>query len=158
MNNNTQHMSVSKLVVTIDVRQNEKIGRVSSAQLVKMPAIKNAFDNALFSDCKTNFVQNSGQSLQKSIPKQAKKIEICGRANQTVRGNKERKKKRFNHQERIEFLYQAAIHKETVNKITNDTQQKYTTIYTILKDYQNHGRTNRLLNYQEKVNKMNIRT
>lgn len=56
MNNNTQHMSVSKLVVTIDVRQNEKIGRVSSAQLVKMPAIKNAFDNALFSDCKTNFV------------------------------------------------------------------------------------------------------
>lgn len=119
---NSQHMSVSKLVVNIDVRQSEKVSAVSSAQVIKMPAIKDVFDNALFSNCKTDFLWNSGHSLEKSIPKQAKKIQICGRANQTVRGNKERKKKRFNHQERIEFLYQAAIHKETVNKITNDTQ------------------------------------
>lgn len=123
-----------------------------------MPAILSVFDNKLFSHSKSDFSQNYAQSLDKSDSKQSKKIKICGRANTTVRGNKERKKKRFNHQERIEFLYQAAIHKQTVNKITNDTQQKYTTIYTIFKDYQNYGRTNRLLNYQEKVQKLNVRS
>lgn len=74
-------------------------------------------------------------------------MKICGREDKRVRGNKERKKKRFNHQERIEFLYKAAVHKHAISKITKDTQQKYTTIHTMLKDYQTTGRTNRLLNY-----------
>lgn len=82
---------------------------------------------------------------------------ICGRAGKTVRGNKERKKKRFNHQERIEFIYDATVHGKTITKISKDTQQKYTSVHSILKDYKDHGRTNRLLNHQEKVNRLGIR-
>ena len=82
---------------------------------------------------------------------------ICGRAGKTVRGNKERQKKRFNHQERIEFIYDATVHGKTIMQISRDTQQKYTSIHSILKDYKEQGRTNRLLNYQEKVNRLGVR-
>ena len=64
---------------------------------------------------------------------------------------------RFNHEERINFLYQSVVHHHSLNSIVQDTGAKYTTVYTILKEYQEHGRTNRQLNYQEKVNRLNLR-
>jgi len=80
-----------------------------------------------------------------------------GRQNKLVRGMKLRQKMRFNHEERINFLYQSVIHHHSLNSIVDDTGVKYTTVYTILKEYQEHGRTNRQLNYQEKVNRLNLR-
>lgn len=64
---------------------------------------------------------------------------------------------RFNHQERINFIYLATVLGQSINHIARDAQQKYTTIYTIVKEYKEHGRTNRQLNFQEKVNILNTR-
>ena len=64
---------------------------------------------------------------------------------------------RYTHQERIDFIYRAVVLGESLMAISKDAQQKYTTVYSIVKEYKKHGRTNRQLNYQEKVSLLGSR-
>ena len=64
---------------------------------------------------------------------------------------------RFNHQERIDFIYLVKVHGIGPKEIARQQNLNYTTIYTILKEYCDFGRTNRQLIYQEKINRLNLR-
>ena len=74
-----------------------------------------------------------------------------------VRDIKPRQKMRFNHQERIDFIYLVKVHGIGPKEIARQQNLNYTTIYTILKEYCDFGRTNRQLIYQEKINRLNLR-
>lgn len=64
---------------------------------------------------------------------------------------------RFSHQERINFIYQYSVLGMSINDIVRKEGHKYTTIYTIIKEYNENGRTNRQLNYKEKIKILHAR-
>ena len=64
---------------------------------------------------------------------------------------------RFNHQERIDLIYLVTVHGVRPKEIARTQNLNYTTLYTIMKEYYDHGRTNRQLIYQEKNNRLSLR-
>ena len=58
---------------------------------------------------------------------------------------------KFNHQERIDIIYDHIVHGMSYHEIADNWKENYTTIYNVIISYSNTKRTNRLLYYKEKV-------
>ena len=66
-------------------------------------------------------------------------------------------KKFITHEQRIGIIYEHKIHGTSIMKISKNMERNYSTIFNIVQAYCDHGHTNRMRNFKEKVTLLKLK-